>query len=391
MNQKPKFKGKLAVCLILAGVLLMGYALLEIEKTPALLQYIVPADAETQSNNTEGEPPPTQLRLRMDALEEQSAQLSEAVVVHTLTGTAPMTSLTADQAGASAGLIGMGENHFLVYPALLHLGRFPQPEELELGERVMLVDEQVALALFKMIDIIDREVEFMGETYRIIGVLRHQKKVGDEADQFIYVPLATLAKRTDSGLETLRLTAVPVPKGGAMVAFKEFASQWMPGGQAYDLRREKVGNNLWARFLGCGIGFALLGWLISKYVQSIVLLQQDMQRKLVKSYITKLMPYLVTQIVLRMIALAVLAGLAAALALLLLEPIKVFPEYVPDILVEPKMIAETFWSIRRTESSALVLRSPQVIRLLYFGQLCNIATIVTLAGGCLTFWKLRRS
>lgn len=392
MKPKTKFKGKLAVCLTVTGALLMAYALWEIGRIPDLLQYVVQADAETGAASDPGrEPPPTLLRQRIDALDDLAPALSQVVTVYTVTGTAPLVSLTAEDAGAAAGLVAVGKNHFLVYPALLRAGRFPHPEELELGERVMLLDEQVALSLFKVADAVDREVELQGQTYRVIGVLRHQKRVGDEADQYVYVPLAAVAKRTDIPLETLRLTAVPVPKGGAMITFAEEARQWKSGGQAYDLRRERVGANIWARFFGCGVGFALLGWFISKYAQSISSLARRMREKLVTSYITRLLPYLIFHILLRVAGLALLAGLAAGLANLLLEPIKVFPEYVPSILVEPRIIAETFWNIRRAESGAFLIRTPQIIRLLYYGQLCNIAVILMLAGGCLIFWKWKRA
>ncbi|MCL2545359.1 MAG: ABC transporter permease [Clostridia bacterium] len=383
MDSKPKCKGKFAAVVILSGLLLSAYALWEIAQVPGLLQYVVQADTEISSDA------PSMLRRRIDMLEEAAPALEQVVAAYTLTGSAPQVALSAEQTGAVAGLRAVGRDHFVVYPALLLSGRFPHPEELELGERVMLLDEQLALALFRMAEVIDREVELQGEPYRVIGVLRRQRRVGDDADRYATIPLAAAA-RAGIQLETLRLSAAPVPRGGAKIVFAEAAERWNPGGNAYDLRRERVGANIWARFLACGIGFAALGWLIAKYAQSIGALQARMREKLAHQYITRLLPYLLFHILLRVIALAALAGLAAALANLLLEPIQAFPEFVPDILVEPNAIADTFWNLRRAESSAVVIRTPQVVRLLYFGQLCNIAAILTLAGGCLLLRRRRR-
>ena len=175
-----------------------------------------------------------------------------------------------------------------------------------------------------------------------------------------------------------------------MAAFAEVAGQWMGGGQAYDMRRERVGAGIWARFFACGLGFALLGRLTVRFVRSVGALRARLREKLADQYITRLLPYLLAHILLRAAALAALAAAAAILANLLLDPIRMFPEYVPSILVEPRIIADTFWNLRRAESRAVVIRTPQIVRLLYFGRLCNIAVILTLAGGRLGLWQRRR-
>lgn len=389
MGAKPKPKIRFAALMVLAGLLLLAYALWEIGRTPTLLQYAVQADAETAAPaEPGGEPPPSLLRQRMDALEDAVPALEQMVTARTLDGSVSAVQLTAAETGATAGLMAIERDHFLVYPALLLLGRFPNPDEFELGERVILLDEQLALDLFRMMEAVDREVVLHSQTYRVIGVLRHQKRVGDIADRYAYIPLAAAAKGRYP-LEILRISAVPVPKGGAKITFAEITEQWKPGGMTYDLRREQVGATIWARFLACGAGFAALGWLIGQYARSIGALRARMREKLELQYITRLLPYLLFHILLRAIALLALAALAAALTNLLLEPIQVFPEYVPDILVEPNSIIETFWNLRRTESASVVIRTPEIVRLLYFGQLCNIAVILSLAGGCLMVRRRR--
>jgi len=368
----------------------MAYSLWEIERTPGLLQYVVLADPEIGfASNGSGDSgpdvePTSFLQQRIELLEETVPALEQMVSAYTLAGSTTQVALSTEFTGALAGLRAVGRDFFVVYPALLLLGRFPHPEEITQGERVILLDEQLALELFRMIEAIDREVELQGETYRVIGVLRNQRRVGDDADHYAIIPL-TAAAKAGIQLETLGLSAVPEPRGGARLTFAETAQQWMSGGNTYDLRRERVGASIWARFFGCGVGFAALGWLIIKYARSIGALKAHMREKLINQYITRLLPYLIFHILLRAIALAVLAGLAAALANLLLEPIQAFPEFVPDILVEPTEIVKTFWNLRRAESDAVVIRTPQMIRLLYFGQLCNAAVILTLAGGCLIF------
>ena len=166
-----------------------------------------------------------------------------------------------------------------------------------------------------------------------------------------------------------------------MRAFSEVTGQWQPGGTAYDLRRERVGAAIWARFFACGVGFVGLGWLITRYVRSLHSLQQKMHLRLERQYLPRLLPYLLWHLLLRILALGALAALTWMLAVQVLDPIlRAYPEYMPRVLVEPSEISLTFWNIRRAASNAVVLRTPQVIRLLYFGELCNIGVIVTLAG-----------
>jgi hypothetical protein len=133
-----------------------------------------------------------------------------------------------------------------------------------------------------------------------------------------------------------------------------------------------------------------LGWLIGRYAQWIADLRRRVRQRLITQYVTRMIPYLAGQIALRLLALATLAALAALLINLLLEPVYVYPEYVPQVLVEPQSIAQTFWNLRAADSSAIALRTPQINRLLYFGRLCNLSVILTLAGGCLLFWKRSR-
>lgn len=382
-------KMKLALCITCVGILLMAYCIYTIEQVPGLLQYIVQADVETDTGGAEK--PPTQLKQRLESYEALLPELREIAEACTLTGTAAQVSVADDDAEgstqATAGLMAVGPNHFVVHPALPLVGRLLHEEEMAAGERVALIDEQLAIDLFKMADVVDRDIYLQGQAYRVVGVLRHQKHVEDQADQYVYIPMETVAKDTKLPVQMLRVSAVPVRNGGAMDVFQNSIQKLKPGGTLYDLRQERAGATIWARFLGCGVGFALLGMLITKFVQSIVNLHQQMKRRLENQYASRLLPYLIGHVLVRLVALVALTAIAAGIMTLLLEPIQAYPQYVPEIVVEPESILKTFWDLRRAESTPIVLRTPQVVRLIYFGGMCNIATILTLAGGCLLFWR----
>lgn len=386
-------KTKLAIFCTLLGVLLVLYAVWEIDRVPSLLQYIAPAETETPvtGGQTDSEQQSaSRLTAAIKALEDQQEKLAAVVQASTLTGASSQVSVAAEHTQVGAGLLAIDAQYPLVYPQLPLQGRLFLPEETELGLPVALIDEQLAIALFQMTEVIDRELTVGGATYRVVGVLRHEKRIGDDYDHYLYLPLQALAK-AHSQVQTVCLTAVPQAGSGAMATFTEVAQGILPGGNAYNLNREKTGANIWARFMAVGVGFALLGLLISRFVQTVINLSATMKERLRQSYLSQLLLFLLLRIFLLLLWLAAMTLAAKWLAELLLAPINLFPEYVPAILVEPREIDRTFWNLRRAEAAAVVLRTPAVIRLLYFGGLCKTGGLVILAGLAQFFAKRARA
>ncbi len=383
---------KLAVCTLLVGMALMGYAVLEIFRVPTNLQYIVLADQEGEQKQSEttGELSKSLLKSRIETLESERENLLTVSGSFTLAGTMPSVSVTAANASAAPGLIAIDAQYTAVFPLLPLFGRLIAPEELELGQPVAMMDEQLAIALFQMADVVDREVKVGEQTFRIVGVLKHQRLVGDDNKHTIYLPLEAVAKNTDIQLDMLQLTAEPLSGGGAMPTFVEVADRVKPGGTHYDLNREKVAATIWARLLLCGLGLAVVGTLISLFVRSVIRLEQTVRQRLANQYMSQILPYMLLRILGLILWLAAIVVGIALIATQALAPVYAFPEYVPAILVDPKSISDTFWNLRQTEAAAMILRTRSVIRLLYFGGLCNIACIVILSGLAQFFAKQRK-
>ena len=77
-------------------------------------------------------------------------------------------------------------------------------------------------------------------------------------------------------------------------------------------------------------------------------------------------------------------NLAAIFFLLqeLIAPVYIFPEWVPAILVEPKEIEKTFWTLRAQQTGLVALRTPQVLRLHFLHRVmtaaCALAAVLLL-------------
>lgn len=390
-------RGLFSLLLLAAGVALCAYASASAYAVPGLLQYVTVADAqaleepqEPQARQDEegmafGQPDATRadtaLLSRIQSFEDLREGLAADTTAYALSGYAPQATVTAEGGTAAAGaLYAVGEGYFTLYPRYLLRGRLPYPEELEQGARVALLDEQFALAVFRMADVTGREIELGGQTFRVVGVLRHARGVGQEAQQGVYVPLRAVAETACCQLQTLQLTAAPAPGSGAMTTFRSVATAWMPGGTLYDLRQERVGATIWPRFLLCALGFAVWGACARRFGRGVRRLGGRLRTRLREQYMTRLLPWFSVQVLLRALGVAALALTAAALFTALVQPVYTFPEYVPAVLVEPEEIAATFWKLQTQGSAQVLLRTEQSIRVAYFGGMSRWGVAFVLGG-----------
>ena len=279
----------------------------------------------------------------------------------------------------------MGEKGLLIHPLLAREGRLFYPEELEKGDKVALLDEQLALEIYKIPDPIGRKVLIDGMSYRVIGVVRHVKQVGDLAEYGAYVPLMSIVDQYVT-LDALTVEAAPKPGLGANVSFKKIVEMWgnwtQNGGSVYDLGKERMGARLWLRVLlfvaGMTLCLRMIRWLGGRARYYIKRYRQQLQRK----YAIALMPELSGAILLFILGYALTIGFLGVLMYYILQPVYTFPEWIPEILVEWEDIGEAFWNVWQLPAVMVKLRSPEIVRLEWLDLLikgCSAGTAVLLA------------
>lgn len=366
---------------LLVGIALMAYACMAVNLEPDVIEYMFAADKVNTVTDAEGNVSyASDLTAQLEGMDAIREELSEAAKAVTLTGTMTQAVLTPEKGDAASGtLYALGEDTFAVLPRFVRTGRLLYPEELEKGERVMLLDEQFALALFRMTDVVGREVSLGGQTYRVVGVLRHSRRVGEQGEYAAYIPLKTVEK-TGMQLETLTLSAVPVENSGAMTAFKSAAVRLNGKGSFYDIRQEKVGATMWARYLLCALAFTLLYRLLMRWAEGVRHFMAHIRARLLQSYLPRLLPWISASILWRALALAVIALGAAWVFTRLIDPVYVYPDYIPAVLVEPEEIVKTFWNLQSQGASGAVYRTVNAVRAAYFAGLCRWGTVLTLYG-----------
>lgn len=354
---------------IALGLLLLAFSACHLLSSPAMDQYAVLAPRLEQEQDEAGKTVLSNqpLQSAIAGLDGLEADLRGVVDRLSLAGTRPGTDFISDEALKLSGtLTAVGGDYCNLYGLRLKSGRLFYPEELKWGAKVALIDETVALKLFRTAEPLGRTVKIGDTEYRIVGVVHKPQRLGTVYEANCFVPIRQVA-REPLQLETLTLSARPVPGAGATAAFAEAAGQWLAGGDCAFLAKEVMRALMPLRILiFCACLYALS--FCARRLRHWAAVQCAAFRERLRTQYLKalLLPYLWRLLALTAAVAALAAGIFAAIAYLV-EPVYTFPEYVPKVLVEWREIAKTFWDVQAAQSNALALRTPELLRIRFYG------------------------
>lgn len=394
---KKKSWGKAVLLCFFALALL--FAWWNVRQVGSHLQYLVEAPAltvaDTQNaaqgtsgasdgtaNNTAAKVKPNKtIDEWRETLTDAAADWKGVINAWTLGGVIDQASLSADNGGVGQGrLTLLGENGLTLHPLYLRYGRLFYPEEITRGDKVMLLDEQMALKMFNISDPLERTVVLGEDQYKVIGIVRHEKRVGDDTDAGAYIPLESVIGQA-LVLDALQVEADPISGVGASVTFKAAMETWQPGGTLIDLGKESMAATLWLRVLIFLVAITLvlraIRWLNSLTAYRLTLAKEKLRRQ----YAIALTPEFAGWTLLLAAGYALALALAALSLNYLIKPVYTFPEWVPAVLVEWDDIQTAFWKVWQTSATLKELRTPELMRLRYFTLLiqgCSAAAGVLL-------------
>lgn len=380
--------------LLVVFAVALAFGSYQVEQVGNHLQYMVKAPAQAQQDTSPNEGEETQKKAEpnkpiaesLESLKDQAEEWNGVMRAWSLGGVVESANYTADNDGSGYGrLTLMGERGLELHPLLLRYGRAFFPEELEKGAKVIILDEQLALSMFRISDPVDRIVTIEGTEYKVIGIARHTKQVGDFTDAGAYIPLMSVIDQPIR-LDALMVEADPLPGMGASVAFSTVCTSWgnsLGGsGTVIDLGKEGMAAKLWLRVLlflvGATVLLRLIRWLNGRAAYYAKRYHQQLQLR----YAINLMPELTGVIILFILGYGSAAALAAILMNYIIQPVYTFTEWIPAVLVEWKDIADAFWQVWQTSATLQELRSPEILRLRYYTLLiqgCSAAAGVLLA------------
>lgn len=376
-------KNRLKAFVLLLIFALMAYGIYEVSQVDDALEYLFLAEKEDSQTTQKSETTEdtfklvkTKAQLLMENFESIAQDWTGIIEAYTLTGISQSVGFSSEIGNSLSGqLYAVTKGDQALYHKQLLFGRNFYQEELEKGRRIALIDEQVAISLFRVGDAVGQEVLVNGIAYEVMGVLKHHKRVGDYNDQGVYIPLLTAAA-DGLPLSYYMVTARPVKGSGAHTVFSNAMKALAPDGTTWDLSREKVGATLFVRVFafiaGMFVVIAVIKWLNQKVMWFV----NDYQTRLFHIYAVRLLPRLIGFGLLFAAAYALMAGLFALLVNFILEPVYVYPEWIPAVLVEWDEISRAFWKVWQQDAQVMELRSAQVLRLRFFALLLQWLTVL---------------
>ncbi len=269
-------------------------------------------------------------------------------------------------------------------------GRQLYKEEIDKGSPSAVIDEWLAINLYRIGNPVGRKLRLGEVEFTVVGVVKNARSVGDRDSGSVLVPLLALDK---ARVQTEMLSVVLEPRSGAgaYAALSQAMQQWHGGGDFYSLPKEQYRVRLPLRLLLCAIGAMLVAVTLKLAGLATRSIYAGGRRRLESRYAASILPELAGRGLLIALMYALNAAAIAMILQSLIAPVYIFPEWVPARLVEPGKIAETFWTLRSQETGLLSLRTPELLRLKYLHRLMTLlcSALFFLALRPYYLWKKR--
>jgi hypothetical protein len=385
--------------LALAGIVMMGLAAAKLNALPEVLQYaaLAPAqaaDAQKPVGDSDGEDAGRDQELKgsgkaaspllgaMEKISDDSASLSEAVALVDLSGEAGEVQVAAGNVSEKASLTAAGAHYFDLYFYQTVSGRQFYPEELQRDAEVAVLSDGLAFKLFGSVHAERKSVRVGKKEYFVVGVVREDRQAGRPGLSRLYIPLKQAAE-DGLVLETLTLSGRPIPGKGASAAFRDIAFRWLPGGNFLSAERERTYALIPARFCVFLVGLLTL-WALGRWTAgwssgAVRSFREDLMFR----YPGEIAWGFAGRMFVSLLSFSALVAAAFLLIGFMLEPVKVFTEWVPTNLVDWNEVSGAFWNAQAASSGLVEVRTPLALRARFFGGMANMGAIFFFAGAAL--------
>lgn len=342
MRNEEKRRG--GALLLAIGILLLlagGAVLLSV---PDALQYALPAPTGEDALKTlykEG----------TEQLDAMSDTLTRSAVCARRQG-ATLSAADGGSASCTVTVYAVGAGYFDVRHETLREGRYISETDVKQAARVIVISDAAAISMFPGIDPLGQKAQIDGVTYEIVGVVRGGKRVGEADSQNAFMPITT-ASEENLAAQTVELIARAKGDVSAAILMEDTLRAWKGGGSFYSIGKCKLGAVMPLRWLlliaGVLLLLALLRRLNALVWASICRFAVQLQSR----YAIQLLPRMVLCGALALLGYAALAGAAFALASFSVQPLLVFAEWVPEVIVELSSLSSRFWSLSAAGASSV--------------------------------------
>ncbi len=370
----------LALC-----ALCIGAVLLSLRGTPAVFEYNIlsprvekpepaaPSPEEQESGGQPKEEKPSALSELLKDLDAKAQDLGGVLSAYGAAAYLPSASCSDPQSEKEpkAALLKGIWGARLHPDGVLVEGRQLYLEEIEKGSPCAVINEWLAINLYRIGNPVGRKLRVGEAEFTVVGVVKSARTVGDREPGLVLAPLLALDK---AGIQTRMLSVLmqPTPGSGAYAALSQAMAKWQEGGDFYSLPKEAYRVRLPLRLLLCALGALVVAVTLRLSGLATKSLYQGGKHRLERRYAVNMLPEIIGRALLILLMYAVNAAAIALILQALIAPVYIFPEWVPGRLVDPGKIAETFWILRGQENGLLSLRTPELLRLRYLHRLMTV-------------------
>lgn len=375
MNKKKK--GVAAWALLAVGAVMMLISLGNLLAARELLQYAVVPRGEMDAAVSQ----------LLTVKREVADTLADCTSALAVGGVTEKASVSAGSVNQTCAVYAVGEGWFEADPVFLTAGRRLAETELKLGDKVAMVDEQLAFQLFGSELPEDAKATIDGVEYAVVGAYRHRRSVGEAAQYSAYVPLLSA---NQNARDELLFIAVPVANTGARTMFEStMRANWEQDGSFISIGKEALRQRMIVRMLLLVFGLSVIFRLMRRMNGAAARSWTRFQERLRWNYFRTAAPSLMAFLGICLIGYGALLALLYALAAFSIQPLYTFTEWVPENVVEWSSLKAVFWSLAG-DSAKLVRVGTRELRIVEFwGRILRWGTLGALYGALLL--RIRRA
>ncbi len=255
----------------------------------------------------------------------------------------------------------VNEHYTEVYPLFLKAGRLFYRSEAQRGASVCLIEERVAIQLFKTSEPLGSTLSVNGQEYSVIGVVQNASELGATLSGRVYVPYEGVQGTFDTVIYS------------SLNGFDE-----TPSGTLISLKKEKNIATLPGCITAVFIGLCVWTYLFRRLKELLKMRREKLHERLTHQYFGALLvPTALWSVLMLLCAAALLAALYGLLSFLT-APLFVLTEWVPEVLVEWSSVRTTFLQNIRSLSGVVSLRTQEMLRIKIYGVLMDAGSVLVL-------------
>ena len=355
--------------LIPLGCLIALAALVGLMNTPRLIQYaFLPKD---------------ELTVYAEKMEPFVNALDGAAAVATLHGVKADISLAVGDGAGEGGvtLYMVGERWNEAYPRPMAAGEPLSPAALTARDRDIVLDEKLAFRLFGDRDPLGRAVRLGGEDYRVVGVAKHARRLGETGPCAAWIPLGSDAS---SGCDLMVVSAVSGIDGGLMTLIESAAREAFEPGTLYGLMKERMRAGMILRLIALAVALRLLGMWLGALKRAGAQFILEYRARMKEAYFSKVIGFALSRALAMLLAAAATIAVCWGLLSFFVEPMMVFVEWVPEVLVSFDSIRGRFWELAGAAAAPISYVTAEMAELRFWAFLLRWGVIMALTGALLT-------